>query len=135
MRTNIINKILSASALTVLIALCVPSCKKLDEFNPTSLSEENVLRNFNGWKAYQSNIYTGLWGSLIAMPYGVVSEVGTDLWTFPYNNTTSQFRQVIAYAGLTTDYNLVTNAWDFGWGSIKDCNKTIELSTQLTDAA
>ena len=57
--------------------------QKLDEYNPTSLSEENVLRNFNGWKAYQSNIYSGLWGSLIGMPYGVVSEAGTDLWTFP----------------------------------------------------
>src|SRR6187401_2181937 len=96
MRTNIINKILSACAVTVLVAICVSSCKKLDEYNPVSVAEDDVLRNFSGWKAYQSNNYTGLWGSLIGMPYGVVSEVGTDLWTFPFNNH-NQFRQVIAY--------------------------------------
>jgi hypothetical protein len=44
----------------LLVTLSVSSCKKLDEFNPTSLSEQNVLTNFAGWKAYQSNCYTGL---------------------------------------------------------------------------
>jgi len=39
----------------------------------------------------------------------------------------------MAYEELTTDYNLVRNVWDFAWGSIKDCNKTIELSTKLVD--
>ena len=85
MRTNILKKIKYAG---LLIAICVASCTKLDEYNPGGLSEENVLRDFNGWKAFQSNIYNGLWGSLIGMPYGVVSEAGTDLWTFPFNNTT-----------------------------------------------
>ena len=132
MRTNIIKKILSASALSVLFAFCLSSCKKLDEYNPTSLSENEVLKNFAGWKAYQSNSYTGLWGSLIGLQYGVVSEVGTDLWTFPFNNH-NQFRQVMAYEELTTDYNLIRSVWDFAWGSIKDCNKTIELSTKLVD--
>src|SRR5688572_17993492 len=96
MNTKIIKRILYIGALSLFIGLCVSSCTKLDEYNPTSLSEETVLRDFNGWKAFQSNIYTGLWGSLIGMPYGVVSEVGTDLWTFPYNNH-NQFRDVIAY--------------------------------------
>jgi hypothetical protein len=132
MRTNIIKKIISIGALSVFITSCFSSCRKLDEYSPTGLSEDKVLTNFDGWRAYQSNIYSGLWGSLIGMPYGVVSEVGTDLWTFPYNNH-NQFRQVIAYEELTTDYNLVRNVWDFAWGPIKDCNKTIQLSTQLVD--
>lgn len=132
MNTNIIKRTFYNCGVSLAIALGISSCS-LNEFNPTSLSEESVLRNFNGWKAYQSNIYTGLWGSLIGMPYGVLSEAGTDLWTFPYNNTTSQFRQVLAYSEFTTNYNLVTNTWDFAWGPIKDCNKTIDLSTQLTD--
>jgi hypothetical protein len=132
MRTNLIKKIVSACALSLLISLCISSCKKLDEYNPTSLSEENVLRNFNGWKAFQSNIYTGLWGSLIGMPYGVVSEVGTDLWTFPFNNH-NQFRDVMAYEEFTTNSGVVRNVWDFAWGPIKDCNKTIELATKLVD--
>lgn len=132
MKTNSIKKIIYIGALSLFIALCVSSCKKLDEYNPASLSEENVLRNFNGWKAYQSNIYSGLWGSLIGLSYGIVSEVGTDLWTFPYNNG-NNLREVMAYNGLTVDFGHVRNVWDFAWGPIKDCNKTIELSTKLVD--
>src|SRR5215207_1025849 len=131
MKTHVIKRIFYTCGLSLVIALCVPSCS-LQEFNPTSLSEENVLRNFNGWKAYQANIYTGLWGSLIGMPYGIVSEVGTDLWTFPYGNH-NQYRDVMAYEEFTTNSGIVRNTWDFAWGSIKDCNKTIELSTKLVD--
>jgi hypothetical protein len=104
----------------------------LDEFNPTSLSEEAALRNFDGWKAYQSNCYTGLWGSIIGLQYGIVSEVGTDLWTFPYNNH-NQYKDVMAYEEFTTSSGVVRNVWDLAWGSIKDCNKTIDISTQLTN--
>ncbi len=113
------------------IAFSVSSCK-LDEYNPTSLAENEVLRKFNDWKAYQSNCYTGLWGSLIGMPYGIVSEAGTDLWTFPYGNH-NQFRDVIAYEEFTINSGVVRNTWDFAWGSIKDCNKTIQLADQLVD--
>jgi hypothetical protein len=132
MRTNTIKKVLYIGVLSLFIGSSMSSCRKLDEYNPASLSEENVLRNFEGWKAYQSNIYNGLWGSLIGMPYGVVSEVGTDLWTFPYNNH-NQFRDVIAYEEFTNSSGVVRNVWDFAWGPIKDCNKTIELSTHLVD--
>ena len=132
MSTRNINKIGYACMVSLVIAICVSSCKKLDEYNPTGLSEENVLRNFNGWKAYPSNCYTGLWGSLIGMPYGVVSEVGTDLWTFPFANH-NQFKDVMAYEEFTTSSGVVRNVWDFAWGPIKDCNKTIELSTKLVD--
>lgn len=132
MKANTIKTLLYTGALSVLISICTPSCKKLDEYNPAGLSEENVLRNYAGWKAFQSNIYSGFWGSLIGMPYGIVSEAGTDLWTFPYNNKVN-FKEVLAYDALTIDFNLVRNTWDFAWGSIKDCNKTIQLSTQLVD--
>lgn len=132
MTINNIKKILYTSALTLLIATCISSCRKLDEYNPTSLSEENVLRNYNGWKAFQTNCYSGLWGSLIGMPYGIVSEVGTDLWTFPYGNH-NQYRDVMAYEEFTTNSGLIRNVWDFAWGPIKDCNKTIDLSTKLVD--
>jgi hypothetical protein len=134
MRTKVIKKIAFAGAFSLLIAICISSCKKLDEYNPGGLSEENVLRDFNGWKAYQSNIYSGLWGSLIGMPYGIVSEAGTDLWTFPYNNH-NQYRDVLAYEEFTISSGVVRNTWDFAWGPIKDCNKTIDLSTKLTDGA
>jgi len=132
MRTNIIKNLFYASAVSLFIALCVSSCGKLNEYNPTSLSEDNVLTNFDGWKAYQSNCYTGLWGSLIGMPYGLVSELGTDLWTFPFNNH-NQYKDVMAYEEFTTSSGIVRNVWDFAWGPIKDCNKTIQFSTKLTD--
>lgn len=118
----------------LLVTLSVSSCKKLDEFNPTSLSEQNVLTNFAGWKAYQANCYTGLWGSLIGLQYGLVSEVGTDLWTFSYNNH-NQYKDIMAYEGFTTSSGIIKNVWDFAWGSIESCNKTIQLSGQLTDGA
>lgn len=133
MNTKIIKRILYKGGLSLFIAFGISSCS-LNEFNPVSVSEESAIRNFSGWKAYQANIYTGLWGSLIAMPYGVVSEAGTDLWTYPYNNTTSQFRDVLAYSEFTTNSGVVRNTWDFAWGPIKDCNKTIQLSTELIDA-
>lgn len=131
MKTRNIKRLLYTSLLGLSIALFVSSCK-LDEYNPASLSEDNVLRNFNGWKAYQSNCYTGLWGSLIGMPYGIVSEGGTDLWTFPYGNH-NQYKDVLAYEQFTVNSGIVRNVWDFAWGSIKDCNKTIQLSSQLVD--
>ncbi|MBE7169060.1 MAG: RagB/SusD family nutrient uptake outer membrane protein [Williamsia sp.] len=131
MKANIIKETGGKWGLGLLIVLCVASCR-LKEYNPTSVSEEAVLRNYDGWKAYQSNCYTGLWGSLIGMPYGIVSEVGTDLWTFPYGNH-NQNKDVMAYEEFTTNSGLVRNVWDFAWGSIKDCNKTIELSTKLTN--
>ncbi len=132
MNTKIIKRVFYIGAFSWLIGFCLSSCKKLDEYNPASVSEENVLRNFSGWKAYQSNIYSGLWGSLIGLQYGVVSEVGTDLWTFPYNNKVN-FKEVIAYDGLTIDNGLTRSVWDFAWAPIKDCNKAIQLSTQLVD--
>ncbi len=133
MKTNKIKNILYTGALSLFMIVSIPSCNKLDEYNPTSLSEENVLRNYAGWKAFQSNCYTGLWGSLIGLSYGIVSETGTDLWTFPFNNT-GNLKDVMSYQDFTVSSSgHVTNLWNFAWGSIKDCNKTIQLSTQLLD--
>lgn len=117
----------------LLTTLSISSCKKLDEFNPTSLSEQNVITNFAGWKAYQSNCYTGLWGSLIGLQYGLTSEVGTDLWTFSFNSH-NQYKDIMAYEAFTTSSGIIKNVWDFAWGSVAACNKTIALSSQLTDA-
>lgn len=131
MNAKKINRLLYKSLLGLTITLFVSSCK-LDEYNPSALSEENVLRKYNEWKGFQSNCYTGLWGSLIGMPYGIVSEVGTDLWTFPFG-VHNQYKDVMAYEEFTINSGLVRNVWDFAWGSIKDCNKTIQLSSDLVD--
>lgn len=131
MKTINIKRIFYKCVFGLITVLSVTSCS-LDEYNPSAISEGNVLSNFNGWKSYQSNCYTGLWGSLIGMPYGIVSETGTDLWTFPYGNHNSN-KDVIAYEGFTTSSGIVKNVWDFAWGSINNCNKTIELSSKLVD--
>jgi starch-binding outer membrane protein, SusD/RagB family len=130
MKIKSIKKLLYRSLLGLSIALSVTSCK-LDEYNPVSLSEQDVLSKYDGWKAFQSNTYTGLWGTLIGMPYGVCSEVGTDLWTFP--SAGNSYREVIAYQDLTVSFNLVSNVWNYAWGSIRDCNKTIQLAPDLID--
>lgn len=131
MKTVNIKRTLYICLSGLIAILSITSCS-LDEYNPSALSEENVLRDYNGWKAYQSNCYTGLWGSLIGMPYGIVSEAGTDLWTFPYNNHNT-YKDLIAYEEFTVSSGVVRNVWDFAWGSVKDCNKTINLSAQLVN--
>ncbi len=118
-------------ACSLFLAPFISSCS-LDEYNPTAVSEDTELSNFEGWKSAQSNCYTGLWGSLIGTQYGLVSELGTDLWTFPYGNH-NQYRDIMAYEEFTTSSGVVNNVWAFAWGSIVDCNRAIQLSTQLTD--
>ena len=116
----------------LLTALFIASCS-LDEYNPVAVSEDSELSNFTGWEAYQSNCYTGLFGNLIGMQYGLVSECGTDLWTYPYGSANA-IRQLLAYQEFTTSSSAhVRNVWNYCWGPIKDCNKTIELASQLTD--
>jgi len=96
------------------------------------VSEDTQLNTFDGWKGFQSNCYTGLYGSLIGTEYGIVSELGTDLWTFPYGNHNST-KDIMAYEQFTTSSGNVTSVWNYAWGSIKDCNKTIDLASSLTE--
>lgn len=130
MKNQFIKSVFCTCGLGLLMILSVPSCK-VDEYNPNALAEEDVIRDFNGFRSFQSNIYTGLWGTLISMPYGIVSEVGTDLWTSPTNSVSN--RQVMAYEEFTNNFNLVTNVWDYAWSSIKDCNKTIQIAPLIKD--
>jgi hypothetical protein len=130
MKVKNIKGLIYKSLFGLSIALTVTACK-LDEYNPISLSEQDVLSKFDGWKAYENNCYTGLWGTLIGMPYGLCSEVGTDLWTNPSGSVT--YKEVINYQDLTVSFNLVGNIWNYAWGSIKDCNKTIQLAPNLKD--
>ena len=125
------NKTLYKSIGGLILMLFVTSCS-LDEYNPNAVSEDTELSTFDGWKSFQSNCYTGLWGSLIGMPYGLVSELGTDLWTFPYGNHNST-KDLMAYEQFTVSSGYVGQVWYFAWGSIKDCNKTIQLAPQLKD--
>lgn len=125
------KKLLYISGFSLFMVWSISSCS-LKEYNPVSVSEEDALHNFDGWKAFQSNCYTGLWGSLIGLQYGIVSEAGTDLWTFSFNNH-NQYKDVLAYEEFTINSGVVRNVWDFAWGPIKDCNKTIQLSTELSN--
>lgn len=131
MKTNNIKIKLFSCVLALSVTLFITSCK-LDEYNPSALSEDNILKNFSGWKSYQSNCYTGLWGSLIGLNYGVVSEMGTDLWTFSYG-THNMYKDLMAYEQFTTSNGSVNGVWVYAFGSINDCNKTIRLSSQLAD--
>lgn len=131
MKTNNIKRKLYKCLLAISLALYITSCS-LDEYNPSALSEENILKNFSGWKAYQSNCYTGLWGSLIGLNYGIVSEAGTDLWTFSYG-THNMYKDLMAYEQFTTSNGSVNGVWVYAYGSINDCNKTIRLASQLAD--
>ncbi len=131
MKTINIKRILYKCALGLSLALCVTSCS-LDEYNPSAISADNVLSSYSGWKSYQSNCYTGLWGSLIGLNYNIVSETGTDLWTFSYG-VHGMFKDLMAYEQFTTSSNAAGAAWNYAYGSIKDCNVTIQLSEKLVN--
>lgn len=126
-----INKTLYKCIWGLCLALFVNSCS-LDEYNPAAVSEDNTLNNFEGWKAYQSSCYGGLWNQLIGMNYGLVSEVGTDLWTF--SSGRADAKQIIAYTEFTdSNSGHVIGTWNFAWGSIQSCNRTILLAESLID--
>jgi hypothetical protein len=130
MKNQFIKSTFFTCGLALLLTMSVPSCK-LDEYNPTALAEEDVIRDFAGFRSYQATIYNGLWGSLIGLGYEFASETGTDLWTSPSNGVSN--RQIMQYEEFTNNFNLVTNTWDFAWGSIKDCNRTIEIAPLIKD--
>lgn len=117
----------------LLVTLTVTSCKKINEFNPVSISQ-TTLTKFGGWSAYQANCYSGLWGSLIGQQFCIANDVGTDLWTFPYNSPNS-YKDVMAYQNFSNSDGIIKNIWDFAWGSVENCNQTIQLASQLTDGA
>ena len=132
MKNQFIKKAFFTCGFGLVLTMSIPSCK-LDEYNPAALSEESVIRDFVGFRSYQATIYNGLWGSLIGLGYAFTSETGTDLWTSPSNGVSN--RQIMQYEEFTNNFNLVTNTWDFAWGSIKDCNKTIEIAPLIKDGS
>src|ERR1700761_4378523 len=135
MKNQYIKKTIGKCALAMLmVTASVTSCKKLDEFNPTAVSPATVLTNFAGWSAYQANCYTGLFGSLIGEQYCIANEVGTDCWTFPYG-TVNSYQDLMAYKQFTNSDGIIKNIWDFAWGSVENCNQTIQTAGALTDGA
>ena len=131
MKTHNIKGIFYTCALGLFLSFYLTSCS-LDEYNPSAVSPENVLKNFSGWKSYQANCYTGLWGSLIGLNYNIQSETGTDLWTFSYG-VHSMFKDMMAYEQFTTSSGPANAVWGYAYGSIKDCNVTLQLSSKLVD--
>jgi len=125
------NKIVYKGIVGLFLTLFITSCS-LNEYNPNAVSEDTELNTFAGWKAFQSNCYSSLWSALIGNQYEFASELGTDLWTFPYGNHNSA-KDLMAYEQLTTSDGNVTSVWNYAWGSIYDCNKTIQLASSLTD--
>jgi hypothetical protein len=115
------------------LLLFTVSCS-LDEFNPVAVSEETELTTFEGWENYQATCYAGLFGGLISMQYGLVSELGTDLWTFSRNNH-GAFQQLMAYEQFDNNVGIINNVWDLAWGSINVCNKTVQLADGFTGDA
>jgi hypothetical protein len=114
------------------LSLFIVSCS-LDEYNPAAIEEDVALNNYEGWKDYQAVCYTGLWNTLINCNVNMASELGTDLWTFPFQGTNA--KDIMAYQEFTTASGYARDVWNGAWNSIKDCNKVIRLGEQLTDGS
>src|ERR1700744_5191874 len=134
MKNRYIKRMFYKCGLSVmLVTLSVTSCKKINEFNPVAVSTTNLTK-FACWSAYQTNCYTCLWGSLIVQPFCIANDVGTDLWTFPYG-TVNSYQDIMAYKQFTNSDGIIKNIWDFAWGSVENCNQTIQTAGALTDGA
>jgi len=70
MNTKIIKRIVYTGALSFLLTLCVPSCKKLDEYNPTSYRRKMSLEILMVGKHFNQIFIQGFGGRLSVCSMG-----------------------------------------------------------------
>jgi hypothetical protein len=119
--------ILSGLGLLSLFGSC-----SLDEYNPTSVSAEQTLSEFDNWLGYQSMCYQALApNTLITRSFPLVTEGGTDLWFAPKNGLND--RKLLYYESLDNNDGNCENAWKSAYGSIQQCNDAIRLATNVVN--
>ncbi len=118
-----INKIvLGALAVAMLLST---SCNKLEEYNPSGSTAENVFTTVEGYEALVNECYS----NLRAMCYGredmmFFGETGTDIWHAAYNRDYGP--QINKYAGLSPNVGMVKNVWERFYVPINLCNAAID---------
>lgn len=123
---NILNKM----AIPV-VALTLVSCD-LDEYNPASLSGDEVLQTYDGIKGLESYCYSALYQEMFrAYDFLSVAEGGTDLWQVPGGSDYAM--QPMYYDGLTTNTNATNKLFKQAYSMIGNCNSVINKASAVTD--
>ncbi len=124
------KKIFYRLAMVFMISTTFNSCS-LDEFNPTSISADEILVTFDGWKSLQTQCYHSLGGYLFNYEYFSLAEGGTDTWVTAYNRTWAQ--EVYYYEGLTTNTNYPNKLFTMAYSMINNCNTAIDRAEDVVD--
>lgn len=127
------KKILNKIAIAAITASTVTSCG-LDEYNPASMSGDEILQTYEGLKGLENYCYSALYQEMFrAYDFLSVAEGGTDLWQVP--NGSDYAMQVIYYDGLTTNTNATNKLFKQAYSMIGNCNAVINRATDVVDGA
>jgi hypothetical protein len=101
------------------------ACNKLEEYNPSGTTSENVLTTVAGYEALVNQCYS----NLRAMCYGredmmFMGETGTDIWHAAYDRDYAP--QINKYRALTGNVGMVKNVWERFYVPINLCNAAID---------
>jgi hypothetical protein len=116
---------IAASGALFATLLVGTACNKLEEYNPSGTTAENVLTTVAGHEALVNQCYS----NLRAMCYGredmmFMGETGTDIWHAAYDRDYAP--QINKYKGLTGGVGMVKNVWDRFYVPINLCNAAID---------
>lgn len=126
MRKQIHKAALFLCAATIALSAC-----ELTEYNPSSVSKEETLATFEGWKGMQSTCYTPLTGYLASPDYLFLAETGTDLWLTGWDRTWAQ--EMTYYEGLTTNTSYSNKIFTHLYSMIATCNTIIDTASGVED--
>ncbi|MDR0541297.1 MAG: RagB/SusD family nutrient uptake outer membrane protein [Dysgonamonadaceae bacterium] len=116
-------------AMVLCTAAIITSCS-LDEYNPTSVSGDETLATFDGWKGMQTYCYSSLRGELFTrIDYLSVAEYGTDIWITASNKTNTQ--ALYYYEGLATNTNATNKLFKQAYSMINSCNAVIDRASSV----
>lgn len=117
------NKLYSA-ALALCAMASLASCD-LDEYNPKSLSGDEMLATYEGFYGLEAQCYKPIYGQLYTVfDFMSMAECGTDTWWAQNNKTNTE--QMFYYEGLAPFEN---KGWDKAftqmYSGLNNCNAVI----------
>lgn len=124
------KKIIYKAALFFCLTATLNSCE-LDEYNPSSMSGDEILTTFEGLKGMQATCYSSLTGYLGNFEYLTLSEGGTDIWLTAMNKTWAQ--EVYYYEGLAPSTSYSKSAFMYLYSMINACNTVIDRAPNITN--
>lgn len=130
MKFSIIKSGLFLAVLSVAVVACK---KKLKEYNPSGLTDQNVYTTPTGFESLVNGAYSfQRWWYGKVQGYAI-SEMGTDIWA---SGSADQYPELTQYTNLQGVSEPVTTEWSKLYAAVNMCNAGLEkVSTSgLSDA-